>query len=111
MVIQIQCILIDMNTSGQIIFDCTSGESAISSACAKASPIDILPDILKFGTLSLSNDFARVMFWLVMTFKARSGTQFHGCTFHLHVLYALQRQISHLICPSAKSFVFKKRSR
>ena len=40
MVIQIQCILIDMNATAQIIFDCTSGESAISSACAKASPID-----------------------------------------------------------------------
>ena len=35
-----QCILIDMNTTAQIIFDCTSSESAISSACAKTSPID-----------------------------------------------------------------------
>ena len=42
MVIQIQCILINMNTTAQItcIFDRTSGESPIFSACAKASPID-----------------------------------------------------------------------
>ena len=42
MVIQIQCILININTTAQItcIFDRTSGESPIFSACAKASPID-----------------------------------------------------------------------
>ena len=36
-----------------------------------------------------------------MTFKTRSGTEFHGCTFHVP---SAETSLT-LICPSPKSFV------
>ena len=66
MVIQIQCILIDMNSTVQIIFDRTSGESPLFSACAKASLIDWHLDILKFST-------AKTFEWRKVTQDLRYG--------------------------------------
>ena len=39
--------------------------------------------------------------WLVMIFKTRSGTEFHGCTFHQ---CSAETNLT-LICPSTKTFV------
>ena len=92
MVIQIQCILINMNTTVQItgIFDHTSGEPPVFSACAKASPIDEHSDILKFSA-------AKTFEWRKVTQDLRYGGPLEMLTIakviKINLLFRVQRKL------------------
>ena len=96
MAIQIQCISIGMNTWIPLRKLCLTAQ-AVNTRFPLHVPIfeeESIPDRLKSrysvvryafpvkGFCALFSGF-EVLSWLVMTFKTRSGTKFHGFTSHL----------------------------